>query len=208
MNIKILGVVTGLLLSGLASSEELRFSNDIPWMLGLGPGLRVDYFLDSSVSTVVHEAPVRFSNNKFNCDFQDGPVKTAMLFHGQYYVCNLRKDKRGKWHVPRLSNITFDLGAVQGLKAGMLVSFCAKDPTSGFVESMTPGRTISRLIDCGSVVEVALLNPGDMKDFKDIGVFLVADADHGVVTLAGDPHSNWSMKISWSSSGTVSEPKK
>jgi len=208
MHLKILVFFFSLLISNLASSEELRFSNEVPWLLGFGREWKVSYFCDPLVSPDVHEAPVTFTNSRFYCDFADGPIVSAMLYHKGLYVCNLKKDKEGKWYVPKLSNVTFDLHSFEGLKPGVYVSFFPRDLASGFVEEVKAGRKTERLIDRGLTVYVFLVNPLDMEDLENIGVFMVADANYGVVTLEGNPHDKWSMKVSWSPSGSVHEAEK
>ena len=199
---KILVFVLTLLASGLASSEELRFSNKIPWLLAIAHEWRVCYYVDSSVSTDIREVPVRFANNKAYCDFADGPAVSGGLYNNREgRVCNLRKDERGNWYVPKLSNVVFDLLGLKGLKIDMVVAFISQDVAAGFNDELKPGQKNERLVERDLIMQVYLGNPLDMKDLKQIGVFLVADANHGVVTLEGDLQDKWSMKLSWSPSG-------
>lgn len=200
MRITILFSVVGFLLSTLASSEELPFSNSTEWLVGLKGEWSVGYFFESSLSTDGHRSSVKYVDGRFRVELADGPIKTSMLYHNNIYVCDLRRDENGNWYAPKLSHIVFDIRALEPLRKDEYVAFHAVDSSSGFGVGLKAGEMVERLVEQGSKVELSVVDI-DRKKFDSTtkALILVADANHGVVTLTGDIRGKWSINVAWSS---------
>ena len=187
-------MVLFLVRAGLA--EELHFSNSSAWILSFGDKWTVKYFPHPSVSPDLQEAPVKFANNKFECEIKDGPVESVMLFNRDIYVCHLRKGEKGGWLVPKLSNVTFDLGKLEGMADGEYITFDAKDPISAFYLDLESGKKVERLIDQGLIFEFYTVRGTKVGETK--GVILVSDSSQGLVKLVGNIKGKWSLTLDWS----------
>lgn len=187
-------------LSGLSLADELAFSNSKEWLSEFRGKWSVCYFFDDSFSTDVHESPVQFIDGRCLVEIAQGPIKTFMLYYDNEPVSILEKDPGGKWHVPKLSHLVFDLRPLKPLHEDEHIAFGIVDPRSGLLGGTAAGKTFERLVEHGATIEVSLVNIDRRKfDATPKALILVSEADHGVVTLAGDIRGNWSMTLTWSS---------
>jgi len=112
----------------------------------------------------------------------------------------LKKDKDGRWQVPKLSNIVFDLSELHSLSKDEGITIDPVYDHSGFVLELFPGVRVVRFVDQGQILKFSVTTPKPTPDTNsDIGVILVADANDGIVKLSGNIKSKWSMNVSWSS---------